>query len=274
MKSAAFAASAALLAAASVAAAIDVRVGFENGDQGWSIQNAVTILPDGGNPGAHLAHFQIDTFGVNIANSTSREFIGNYADKGPVRVGLDILVNRIWMEFAGDVPRDLIVELRDYQNVPEGYPWVSVWYNLGTLTSNTPWETRSVEIADPTSVTMPAGWGGTGAEDPVTFEPRLPANRTFADVLASVDEIVFTTFVPGFFFGFTNFDIGVDNVFIQSLSGCPADFNADGQVDFFDYLDFSNAYAADEPSADFNSDGQVDFFDYLDFAGAFGSPCE
>ncbi|MDX2148430.1 MAG: hypothetical protein SFZ23_13000 [Planctomycetota bacterium] len=55
---------------------------------------------------------------------------------------------------------------------------------------------------------------------------------------------------------------------------CEADFNNDGQVDFFDYLDFVNAFGNDEVAADFNADGQVDFFDYLDFASAFAAPCE
>ena len=54
----------------------------------------------------------------------------------------------------------------------------------------------------------------TGDEDPVTFEPILPAGRSWTDVLAGVDRIEFTTFVPGFFFGFTNFDLSIDNVSI------------------------------------------------------------
>ncbi|MDX2145953.1 MAG: hypothetical protein SFZ23_00385 [Planctomycetota bacterium] len=54
---------------------------------------------------------------------------------------------------------------------------------------------------------------------------------------------------------------------------CAADFNEDGQADFFDYLDFAAAYAVEDPSADFNNDGQVDFFDYLDFAEAFSEGC-
>ena len=54
---------------------------------------------------------------------------------------------------------------------------------------------------------------------------------------------------------------------------CPADFNGDGQVDFFDYLDFVQAFASDDPSADFNGDGQVDFFDYLDFVIAYDAGC-
>ena len=54
---------------------------------------------------------------------------------------------------------------------------------------------------------------------------------------------------------------------------CPADFNHDGQVDFFDYLDFASAFDAEDPAADFNHDDQVDFFDYLDFAAAFDVGC-
>ena len=55
---------------------------------------------------------------------------------------------------------------------------------------------------------------------------------------------------------------------------CPADFNMDRTVDFFDYLDFVQAFADEDPSADVNDDGQVDFFDYLDFVAAFGMGCD
>ncbi|MDX2148567.1 MAG: PQQ-dependent sugar dehydrogenase [Planctomycetota bacterium] len=54
---------------------------------------------------------------------------------------------------------------------------------------------------------------------------------------------------------------------------CPADFNRDRQLDFFDYLDFAEAFATEEDSADFNNSGQVDFFDYLDYAQAFSAGC-
>lgn len=54
---------------------------------------------------------------------------------------------------------------------------------------------------------------------------------------------------------------------------CPADFNADTVLDFFDYLDFVVAFAAGSASADFNSNGTVDFFDYLDFVAAFSAGC-
>jgi hypothetical protein len=58
---------------------------------------------------------------------------------------------------------------------------------------------------------------------------------------------------------------------------CPADFNSDGSLDFFDYDDFVACFegAACPPGADadFNADGSVDFFDYDDFSAAFETGC-
>jgi hypothetical protein len=55
--------------------------------------------------------------------------------------------------------------------------------------------------------------------------------------------------------------------------GCPADFNGDAVVDFFDYLDFVAAWSIGDPAGDFNGDSSVDFFDYLDFVAAFDAGC-
>jgi autotransporter-associated beta strand protein len=60
---------------------------------------------------------------------------------------------------------------------------------------------------------------------------------------------------------------------IAVVSDCPADFNADGGADFFDYLDFVDAFSANDPTADFNQDGEINFFDYLDFVDAFSVGC-
>lgn len=54
---------------------------------------------------------------------------------------------------------------------------------------------------------------------------------------------------------------------------CPADFNSDGVLDLFDYLDFVSDFAAGNATADFNSDSIVDFFDYLDFVQIFSGGC-
>ncbi len=57
------------------------------------------------------------------------------------------------------------------------------------------------------------------------------------------------------------------------LTICNADFNRDTVVDFFDYLDFVDEFAAGNISADFNHDTVVDFFDYLDFVDALSGGC-
>lgn len=61
------------------------------------------------------------------------------------------------------------------------------------------------------------------------------------------------------------------------MSGCPADFDADGSVDFFDYDAFVTCFegGACPPgkSADFDADGAVDFFDADAFIEAFEAGC-
>lgn len=54
---------------------------------------------------------------------------------------------------------------------------------------------------------------------------------------------------------------------------CAADYNGDGGIDFFDYLDFVNDFSSGGIRADFNSDASIDFFDYLDFVNAFLLGC-
>jgi hypothetical protein len=84
----------------------------------------------------------------------------------------------------------------------------------------------------------------------------------------------------------TRSDINVDPAEEARIMGderpdCPADFNGDGFLDFFDYDAFVECFEglgcpADNPQgvmADFNNDGFVDFFDYDDFVTAFERGC-
>jgi hypothetical protein len=72
-----------------------------------------------------------------------------------------------------------------------------------------------------------------------------------------------------------NFATIAGNQFVD-LSACPADFNGDGFVDFFDYDDYVACFegsGAPGCNADFNGDGFVDFFDYDDFVAGFEAGC-
>jgi hypothetical protein len=58
---------------------------------------------------------------------------------------------------------------------------------------------------------------------------------------------------------------------------CPADFNGDGFLDFFDYAEYVDCFqigiCPPGQTADFNGDGFTDFFDYADYVTAFEAGC-
>jgi hypothetical protein len=54
---------------------------------------------------------------------------------------------------------------------------------------------------------------------------------------------------------------------------CPADANADGFIDFFDFDTFVTSFETGTTGADFNRDGFIDFFDFDDFVTAFAAGC-
>lgn len=55
--------------------------------------------------------------------------------------------------------------------------------------------------------------------------------------------------------------------------GCPADFNGDALVNFFDVQAFLNAFSAHDDSADLNADGVWNFFDVQMFLNVFSAGC-
>lgn len=210
-----FAAASGMLAGTAYAGGVPTWVDFDNGPEGWSLNGWDIPETPGGNPGHHLhwANF-VDTFGMEARTDSNPAFIGDYTQKGPVRISIDFKVDFIQFFFQ-EAPRDLTLQLRDYDG---GSTPATLWTHVGTLTSENPgWITFSADITDVLGAALPAGWYGAGDEDPDTFEPILPAGRTWTDVLSGIDEIAFSTYVPGFFYGFTNFDVSVDNIRIEAI---------------------------------------------------------
>lgn len=182
---------------------------FDGGNAGWSVNSYTTVQPTGGNPGANLRWPNLaSTWWVQLSSNTAREFLGDYTRRGEtITMSVDVKSNFV----GSNSPRDLILELRDYENAPAGAGYVSVWIPLGRLSGGAePWRTLQTTF-NPRSTTLPPGWGGTGAYD-FRNRPILPANRTFASVVGSVDEVVFTTARPGVFYLPLGFDVAFDNV--------------------------------------------------------------
>lgn len=54
---------------------------------------------------------------------------------------------------------------------------------------------------------------------------------------------------------------------------CPADWNADGNLDFFDIVAYLGQFASGDLATDLTGDGFLDFFDLLNFLGLFSGGC-
>jgi hypothetical protein len=61
--------------------------------------------------------------------------------------------------------------------------------------------------------------------------------------------------------------------YFTGLKSCPADFNPDGTLNFFDVSAFLSAYNAMDPIADFTNDGLFNLFDVSAFLQAFNTGC-
>ncbi len=205
-------------AAAGLAAAQGTTtVTFDGGDTGgWQGIQGIggsSFVDDNDGNGAPAYHTVFNNFGIYWTNDSNPAFVQDLTQWQSVTISIDVKVNDISM-LGMAVSRPFFVEFRDYDN-GSSYPWDSVWFKFDDISAATygEWTTLSVTF-DPSQMLLPAGWGGYGDEDPNTFEPILPAHRTFADILATYDEIAFSTLEPGFFFGFTDFDVLVDNISI------------------------------------------------------------
>jgi hypothetical protein len=189
-------------------------VSFSNGTEGWTgvgDGKGGSWIDTAGGKGRASYHTQIaETFGLNWATRTNQAFVGDYTAARSVTLGIDVKVNSITYEGI-EVSRHMVVELRDYRNPYGNMPFTSVWFDLGEISSAAPgWQHMSVTIPDTSATTLPRGWGGYGSG-----EVSLPPGRTFADVLANVQEAVFTTYVPGYAYGYTNYDIELDDISIK-----------------------------------------------------------
>lgn len=207
-----------MAAAAPMSSVVD----FSNGAAGWD----GNLPPDGfgngswldtslGN-GAPALRSVNEAWGIDYVNRSNQNVLGDYSKLGSVTIGLDVIANSI--RYRGEeVMRNIVVELRDYATTPDDMNFTSVWFNLGSIDFTQGWQSLSVTIADTTASLLPSGWGGahiSGAQ----AGPTLPSGRTFADVLANVDELRFSTHVPGEIYDLTEFDIAIDNISIQAAA--------------------------------------------------------
>lgn len=235
---------------------------FDNGTEEWDANpDCETVFETGGNPDAYWNFVNRDCGGsyvvrayFDLRTSTNPAFIGDYTSMGPLRLSVDMNVNFYdFVPFWGDPIhaeefRQLVVEFIDHDNPytdPDtGYfwGWTSVMYVAGTFPNrDAGWKTFNIDIEDPfleaqLNTDMPEGWIGFGGPEDDSYNPQLPPTRTFTDVLAAVDEIVFHSIEPGYFYsiGFLH-DMDVDNITLKVL---PQECNGVEATVYVDYEGF------------------------------------
>ena len=258
------AASLVLTTISSIAGAQSATVTFDNGNEGWigpsGPGGTTSIVTTGGNPGANMRTV-FNNFGISFINLSNPDFLGDYTTTSTATVSIDLKVENIAF-FGSPVSRPWLIEFRDTDSPPPGYPWKSVWFLFGPISAanSANWRTFSVTF-DPRSTALPPGWGGYGAEN-ANAEPILPPDTTFRDIMADVDVVSFTTLQPGFFFGFTDFTVRLDNIAVaRSAPPVVGDLNGDGIVDAPDLAALLAAWGPCPPkggcSADLDGDGAV-----------------
>ena len=70
------------------------------------------------------------------------------------------------------------------------------------------------------------------------------------------------------------FSAGENDAFLAKYTpSCYADCDGDGELTFFDFLCFQNAFAAPDPYADCDGSRFLDVFDFLCFQNEFAAGC-
>jgi hypothetical protein len=72
---------------------------------------------------------------------------------------------------------------------------------------------------------------------------------------------------------FSDTHAGVVVLALSDAPACPADCNADGALNIFDFLCFQGLVTTGDPEADCNGDGNVNIFDFLCFQGLVTQGC-
>ncbi len=245
--------------AASARADDPLTADFDLSSEGWTVETRTnptgaftvvgTFAPDfvasGGDLGGHLREVDPDSNWSFFAAPSA--WHGNRGAFLGTRLSYSIRTNlneypdgRLVVLFGGGLRISCATEL----------PPVGVWTRRTILLDEGPWR---------------VGSSGTGA---------VATRAQIQTVLGSLTRVLI-----GLEYGseLGEEQVDLDRVVFGEPVPCPADFNGDGFLDFFDYDDFVRCFETGEcppgRTADFNGDNFVDFFDYDAFVEGFERGC-
>jgi hypothetical protein len=186
---------------------------FSNGSNigGWTyFSPGEAIETVGGNPGAYLHAFGLDTFAPFPRTTQPSVFTGDYRDAMVTSIGVDLIT--IDVDFSAE-GRPLALMLYSDSGTPAdpADDWAA--YQLGPNIPLPGQGWLSYEFPVPSdSEVLPPGWAT------VVFGPSSPPNPDWNDVITNVSRLGFHYGDPTFFFIFQMWDVGLDNVRIATDS--------------------------------------------------------
>ncbi|MFM9997154.1 MAG: hypothetical protein ACKVU4_15300 [Phycisphaerales bacterium] len=267
------------LATAATAQTVLMSEDFEEGAGEWTVNGIPTLFPGAGNPGQAIGLPYGDFWGVTLRNETPGSVVLGDLTRhgGALTFDLDVSV----LQLNNWIPKPMppawfpfVIEFVDYPEPGSIDPPVSVYYTGPGLPPTGTWGHYTFNVPDTTSKTLPPGWGGTGAEHPVTLEPMLPPGRTYTSVLQNVNEMRFTTFVPGYFYIANFWEVVFDNVNVTVEGGtCYPDCNESGNLTVADFGCFQGKYVLGDLYADCNASGALTVADFGCFQGKYVLGC-
>lgn len=182
-----------------------------------------------------------NVYGYNLAGDYPNSLARQYLTTGPLDFSqaTDVSLRfQKWLAIESSTWDHASVEVSN-----DGVNWTVVWDHTGGSVSPTAWEQVTYDIssvADGQSAVRVRWVMGT-TDSSVTYPGW------------NIDDIEFIGIVP--------------------IDDCVADFNDDGDLNFFDVQAFLAAFSAQDPAADLTNDGIFNFFDVQMFLQIFSAGC-
>lgn len=242
----------------------------QSNEGGWSWGNInESILPDGGNPGAHLFNTNLIFFfpTASIEGPAPNQFTGDYRARGVTAIGIDLLTEFVTITVkerpvslllvydngTPEVEDDTAAFFVGPQNAPfPGQGWVS--YDF---------------VAPAQETELPAGWQLLNLGD-----SGSPAIHTWNEVITNVTDVRFQYGDPTLFFILQGWMLGLDNPRITTAAiapACPADLDGDGVVNGADLASQLSSWGVNSGSGDLNGDGLVNGADLASLLSSWGA---
>ncbi|MBX3356872.1 MAG: hypothetical protein KF745_00440 [Phycisphaeraceae bacterium] len=261
--------------AGAASAQVLINEGFENSStSGWTVNGATDTLP-GGNPGDYLSLPYLDFWGITLrTDEPGNPALGDLTQYPGLRFRVDMRTFQANNFFGDPLDTSAFPLVLEFVNTSDGgYRTV---YFVGDAVPGTGdgWVTYEFVVPNPSQAALPPGWGGTGDEDPETFEPILPAGWTYSMVLSDVSETRITTFQPGYFYSANFWEVGFDNLLVEVVTPtCPADADGNGVIEPADVATFINSWFSGVTNGtldgDFDGNGAVEPTDIAVFISAW-----